>query len=611
MIVNMSKIQVVVSMADKDSLLTELQKYGVLHVVPVAADQAVADEQVAQQFADAQHAYTILNHHQPVVPSSVDLKVSEVVSDVLGNQKVIDECRHKISTNLRTIEHQHMWGDLSLADLDYLKGEGKCPQFLLLPEDADIDFDADFVTTLDGASVGKKIVAVVGAQNLELSDESGIEALHLPEQDNPSLRAENVELKAKKATAKEEINKLASHFDKVAKYVKNMESIHEYSTAANAGLNDPDLYAIQGWVPTDKFDNLAEHMDKKHIHCGMRIVDAKDNEIPPTEISYPEWTKPIKGLFGVLGTLPGYNEPELSKFFMVAFPLFAAMLIGDGGYGLIFMALAFGMREKLVKAAGKEMADLVKIIGIATFIWGVVTGNFFGVTPGSFGLDEAGNPLGFGKLMAIPAIFWKANSDEAVALMTKFCFFIGCIHLILAHLCQAIFMWPDKRAISEIGWCVVLVGMLGLIWSLFYPDNLLMPMRIVGGFILVGLIMVILFTHPAKNPVVRILIGIASSLLPTIGAFGDTMSYIRLMAVGLASYYLALAFNQMGVEMFDSGIFGVIMGCIVIIFGHILNIILAIIAVLAHGVRLNMLEFSGGAGIQWGGYAYEPFGNKK
>jgi V/A-type H+-transporting ATPase subunit I len=45
----------------------------------------------------------------------------------------------------------------------------------------------------------------------------------------------------------------------------------------------------------------------------------------------------------------------------------------------------------------------------------------------------------------------------------------------------------------------------------------------------------------------------------------------------------------------------------VLIFGHGLNIGLATVAIFAHGVRLNMLEFSNNAGVQWAGYAYRPF----
>jgi V/A-type H+-transporting ATPase subunit I len=43
---------------------------------------------------------------------------------------------------------------------------------------------------------------------------------------------------------------------------------------------------------------------------------------------------------------------------------------------------------------------------------------------------------------------------------------------------------------------------------------------------------------------------------------------------------------------------------------HGLNVSLSIISLFAHGVRLNMLEFSNNLGMQWSGYAYEPFAKR-
>ncbi len=48
-------------------------------------------------------------------------------------------------------------------------------------------------------------------------------------------------------------------------------------------------------------------------------------------------------------------------------------------------------------------------------------------------------------------------------------------------------------------------------------------------------------------------------------------------------------------------------GAPIVIFGHTLNLGLAAIAIFAHGVRLNMLEFSNNVGVKWAGYAYRPF----
>jgi V/A-type H+-transporting ATPase subunit I len=45
----------------------------------------------------------------------------------------------------------------------------------------------------------------------------------------------------------------------------------------------------------------------------------------------------------------------------------------------------------------------------------------------------------------------------------------------------------------------------------------------------------------------------------------------------------------------------------VILAGHGLNIILAGLAILVHGIRLNTLEFSNHMSLQWLGHVYAPF----
>ena len=47
-------------------------------------------------------------------------------------------------------------------------------------------------------------------------------------------------------------------------------------------------------------------------------------------------------------------------------------------------------------------------------------------------------------------------------------------------------------------------------------------------------------------------------------------------------------------------------GVVILIIGHGLNIILGPMSVLVHGVRLNVLEFSGHANVTWSGLAFEP-----
>jgi V/A-type H+-transporting ATPase subunit I len=96
--------------------------------------------------------------------------------------------------------------------------------------------------------------------------------------------------------------------------------------------------------------------------------------------------------------------------------------------------------------------------------------------------------------------------------------------------------------------------------------------------------------------------------LSFVNNFVDVVSYVRLYAVGMATFALASSFNTMILDgTADRGLVanGVMM-CILVL-GHALNFILAGMGVMVHGIRLNTLEFASHLGLTWSGIPYKPF----
>ncbi|MFA6646628.1 MAG: hypothetical protein WCS59_05955 [Sphaerochaetaceae bacterium] len=96
-----------------------------------------------------------------------------------------------------------------------------------------------------------------------------------------------------------------------------------------------------------------------------------------------------------------------------------------------------------------------------------------------------------------------------------------------------------------------------------------------------------------------------STFLNSISAFSNIISYIRLFAVGMASLAIAQSFNGMASGLLQGFAFPA--GVLVLIIGHGLNLVMALLSVVVHGVRLNLLEFSGQLGMEWTGFTYDPF----
>ena len=149
------------------------------------------------------------------------------------------------------------------------------------------------------------------------------------------------------------------------------------------------------------------------------MEDPGPDDNVPTLIRHPKWVKPIKAVFDVIGILPGYKEVDISAVFLLFFSIFFAMLIGDAGYGLLFLIATLAAKFKLRDAPSYPFT-LMGILSGGTIVWGVLTGNYFGV--------QAGGPLS--KL----SIDWLNNDNNLMGL----CFLIGAIHLTIAHVWNAI-----------------------------------------------------------------------------------------------------------------------------------------------------------------------------
>jgi V/A-type H+-transporting ATPase subunit I len=100
--------------------------------------------------------------------------------------------------------------------------------------------------------------------------------------------------------------------------------------------------------------------------------------------------------------------------------------------------------------------------------------------------------------------------------------------------------------------------------------------------------------------------GLGTIALGLMNNFTDVVSYVRLFAVGLAGFAIADAFNAMAAGINNGGLFAAVMSAVILSAGHGLNLVLGPMSVLVHGVRLNVLEFSGHANVAWSGFEYKP-----
>jgi len=612
----------------RQALLEGLAELGMLHVMPVEASRAVTDERIVSAIDRMDRAIQVLSG----VESSgegPDVSSDEAAAEVLRIQQAAAEGRSRLNALYRQLEQLTDWGEVRLEQLAQLKQSGVEIRFYAVPEDQLGEIRAECVEVICPLPDRRALVGIVDRIGRAQLPE-GSEQRELPERDRPGIRAEAKQIDASLTEGARRLGQLARLLPEMRKRRNVLKQEGDFDFAQHSALENPDLFAVQGWVPAQGSGELGDRLAGLGVEAAVEISTPGPDDQPPTLIRYSRWAKPIKGLFDILGTVPGYrDEFDLSGFFMLAMPIFVAMLIGDAGYGLLFTLLPLIFYRRLRAKLGTNQTNLILCFGIATIAWGVLTANYFGVSPreiaaqGGFLATRGGETVGdvtamadadaggwvaVGRGMLTLAPLYREDPDTSRNIVILISFILGTLHLVSAQLRRGLELAPDTRALANIGWAIVLVGMFGVVCQLIFlsvPEFALMSWSVIFWLLGVGGVLVLVFSYPSRNPFKRLGLGFVANLLPAISTFSDTMSYIRLMAVGLASYYIAYAFNGLAAQAASSATW--LLAWPILVFGHGMNIALGLVAIFAHGVRLNMLEFSNNAGVQWSGYAYAPF----
>ncbi len=356
-----------------------------------------------------------------------------------------------------------------------------------------------------------------------------------------------------------------------------------------------ELAFVSGWIPVTRSDAFLSAV--RENGWGALLREPADGEIPPTLIEPPKLFRPVTALFSGLGIAPAYTESDVSVPFFCYFTIFFAMLVGDGGYGALILALTifgwFKTRNQRTLVA-KSWLTLLTVFSSATVLWGLLSNTWFG----------AGIPW----CADWPTVKWLA--DPSYKNMMLLCFTIGVSHLMIARIWTGITIINDRRCLAQFGWA-------GVVLFMYLVTN-----SIVGifsgiptwAFWMFGVSLVLVFGFTLKGDELKTR-GVELGMLPLniMSALGDVISYVRLFAVGLASVKVAENFNDMALSIFNCTdmvwlkpvtAIGMIL---VLLIGHGLNFAMAGLSILVHAVRLNTLEFSNHKGVTWAGYAFSPF----
>ncbi|MCX5666444.1 MAG: hypothetical protein NT036_05315 [Candidatus Omnitrophica bacterium] len=570
---------------DKDTAIAvkSLRNLGLLHVENLKAPEGEDISSLREDLGIIEKAIGVLS--LPEFYEKCDVKSAKMLKDWRFAAKHLADSNSRYdqlseySTSLKDkISRWEAWGDFDPKDIADLIGRGLNIKFYQIPP-KELGMQAQ-------GAILKVISTVRGMANCLVVSDKKID-MPYKELEAPSLGLK--QMKDKLAETHEIIERIKSEIRKYACYHERFICIKrafekelEFHEAVRGMGGDGGISYIKGYLPIDQVKIVSEYAAQ--AQCGILIADPSDEDLVPTLIRTPQWASLIKPVYKLLEILPGYKELDVSPVFLIFLGLFFGMIIGDAGYGALYMLLTAIAQFKLgARAKDKRIFFLLYYFSSWAIFWGILTGTVFG--------QEWYSSAGYKPLIPI------LNDTKFIQ---TFCFFLGAFHLTLGHIWQAIRKAPSLTALVDVGWIAVL-------WSAFFFAKTLILSDPLPAFVnyalLTGIVLVVLFTNPQKNMLKGIGEGLGTVALSIVNNFTDVVSYVRLFAVGLAGVAISDTVNTL------SGVFGgdnFVVKTIIIFLGHTINILLGPISVLVHGIRLNVLEFSGHVGLTWSGVPYRP-----
>ena len=585
MIVPMKKATIIFQSGNADATVDTVRKLGVMQVEHQNIPEGGKISALLEKVALINSSIDVLNQlpiserkNQPQGPISGDWR--EVAGSIIETGRKQEQLELSRRNIIGQINEWERWGDIDQAEVRSLAQNGIHLKLYQVPVRELGKFPDDIVVKT--IYIAGDIAHVVAISRREF--ECGFKEVIPPEQGLSRLKERLVEHTRSMEMNKSGILNSAGFYDDLLDIKRRLEKEIEFQEVLAGMGTEGALSYITGYVPSDLEDSLIG--DARKNGWGILIAEPSPDDNVPTLLRNPRWVEMIKPVLGLLGLTPGYRELDISLVFLIFFSIFFGILIGDAGYGLVYviitLLLSLWLKKKMMMTGEMKITlILFYLLGSCAIIWGVLTGTFFG----QWGLT---------------ALVPELNDS---AFVTTLCFFLGALHLSIAHCWRAALKYPSVKALADVGYICIL-------WTAFFLANTLIlgdPFPSFGLWLVIaGIILVILFTNPKRSNIFKgIGEGLGTIALSFMNNITDVISYIRLFAVGMATLAVANTTNYLA-SGFGSGIIAGVAGAVILLSGHSLNLILGLMSVLVHGVRLNVLEFSGHANVTWSGTPFEP-----
>lgn len=603
MIVAMYKYAFLVYHSAYKDFLKEIRKIGVVHISIKNNEPTPEMQELFRHLNEVDKAAKKLDMLEPEKSETKPaFKTGEEVFNRLkAMEKEMEHNHHQVLQLEKEKKQLVPWGNFDWKQVQNLEGQGVHIRFMSCPvRKYNPEWEEEFYLHVIGDQDGYRYFVKIektenGVPENGFDEISGADELILPNRSLSQVKGEIEKLEGDAGALTHELHQIAYYCKPLLKSYH--DEIQQQLAEQNALLQTTEevegkVKMLEGWVPETKKAELDNYLEENRI---LHTTDkAEEEDKVPILLKNNRFAK-LYEVIGELYELPNHKELDLVPFFAPFYMMFFGFSLGDAGYGLIIIAAAQFMKKKMPNL--KSVMSLAQWLGLATVIFGVLTGTFFGIN------------------LIKSEIAWLENVktymiDEKQLFNLAIIF--GVIQIIFGMVLKVINITRVRGflySLSTIGWLVLMVGF-GSVYGL-QTKEIISPqvaqIAQIAVFAVAG-VLILLINHPKRNIFMNFGAGLWDVYSMATSLLGDILSYIRLFALGVSSAILGLVFNSMALSMKpDIPVLGPLVMLIILVVGHGITIFMSALGAFVHPIRLTFVEFYKNAGFTGGGRPYKPF----
>jgi len=358
---------------------------------------------------------------------------------------------------------------------------------------------------------------------------------------------------------------------------------------------------LEGWLEEKHRVAFLQKMQEYYPEVVVFITEPEETDNPPIVLKNNSASTPFEFVMNMYGW-PNYREQDPTAMLAPFFALFFAIALADAGYGILLLILgSYFMRKYDLDAGGKKFFRLFMTCGAVTVVVGLCLNGFFG------NLLDLLPSLAF--LRRIKNAFVLIDPMSNPIGMMILCVALGVVQVWTGYLMKSINAWRRGDKIGALldggPWMVWIATLTFFILTAAVPA--LSGLATIGKYAAIaGALGILLTQGRGSSNIFGKLGGGLYALYNTIGPLSDTLSYTRLLALGLSGGVIAMVVNTFAVMLKDIPFVGWILMLALLVFGHLFNIMLSLLGCFVHSARLQYVEFFTKF-FEGGGSPFRPF----